>query len=331
MRRLVSFLLAVFLLIVLCSCELSYQAPAVGKIRILVYGNDYSYTVYNPIKKEYEHPIRYLDGTYTNYSLSPLSGTVNDATEVGKAISALAEKTGYENSIVYRLTEYDRIDIESFENTINEIAADSNNNDLTIIFFSCHGAYLDEKGNKVPLGTKIPYGTDETANTYLIFRSNSDNYNVLYPVSDVLSRIKIINGTKVIIGDFCHSGSLVQPDYFSVTFGEYIGMDAATLFSVYRDEISIDPSLYCLSAARYYEESNEPSNGGHGYFTAALLEGLGWDENKQTLTTPKAGKDGKISLFELAKYVTTHDSEPSGKSQTPMVSGGSNDIVLFSF
>ena len=48
MKRLIAFLIAVFILVGLCSCELSYQAPAVGTMRILVYGNSYNYgsTVY---------------------------------------------------------------------------------------------------------------------------------------------------------------------------------------------------------------------------------------------------------------------------------------------
>ena len=328
MKSLIASLLAVFLLIVLCSCELSYQAPPVGKMRIVVYGNDYSYFIKNPLTGKDERPIRYLDGTDSGFSLSPLSGTVKDATEVGKAISALAEKAGYVDPIEYRLTEYDEIDIQSFEYTINEIVPVSEKNDLTIIYFSCHGAYLDEKGNKIPLGTKVSYGTDVTTNTYLVFRFNYTNYNVLYPVSDVLSLIGKINGTKVIIGDFCHSGALVQPDFYSVTSGEYREMDTVTLFSKCRDIINIDSSLYCLSASRYYEESHEPVNAEHGYFTSAFLKGIGWDETAQMIKNPPVEKDGKITLSEIAKYVIAHDSE---SRQTPMVSGGSNDIVLFSF
>ena len=330
MRRLTAFLLAVFLLIVLCSCELSYKAPAVGKMHILVYGNDYSYTAYNPEKLVYERPICYLDGTNTNYSLRPLSCTIKDATEVGKALASLAEKSGYDYSLKV-LKEYEETDEVSFENAIEAIANDSSENDITIIYFSCHGAYLDAKGNRIPVGTKVDYGIDVTTKAYLLFRFNSKlNYNVLYPVSTVLSKIETIKGAKVVIGDFCYSGALILPDYFSVTFGEYNEMDLVTLFSEYRDAIAVNSDLFCLSAARYYEESHEP-NSGHGYFTKALLEGLGWDEEHQAIVSPRAEKNGRISLHELAKYVTANDSEPSWASQNPMVSGGSNDIVLFSF
>ena len=49
MRRLMVFLISALIVLGLCSCELSYQAPAVGKMRILVYGNSYQYgsKIYN--------------------------------------------------------------------------------------------------------------------------------------------------------------------------------------------------------------------------------------------------------------------------------------------
>ena len=321
MRRLISFLIAVFLLVVLCSCELSYQALATGKMHILVYGNDYYYLGHNP------SAVRFEDGSKYDGVAKKLNGTVSDAVEVGKALCALAEKAGYEDSVdVTYLTDYDHTNLASFKTAISSISADSSSNDITILFFSCHGLYLRGKG------TRVDYGTDITDETFIVFRNDEYPYeNVLYPISKALSLIGAINGTKVIISDFCYSGAFVQPDFFSVTFGEYKEMDTATLFSKYRNGIDIDSSMYCLSAARYYEESNEPGNGDHGYFTSALLKGLGWDESAQRILSPPVEKNGKITLSELAKYVTAHDSEPSGKSQTPMVSGGSNDIVLFSF
>ena len=320
MRRPVSFLLAVFLLIVLCSCELSYQAPAVGKMHILVYGNDYYYMGHNPSVVRFEDESKY-EGV-----AKKLNGTVSDAVEVGNALYALAEKSGYKDSVdITYLTDFDHTNLASFKTAISNISADSSVNDVTILYFSCHGLYLRGKGNKVD------YGTDITSESFIVFRNDEYAYeNVLYPISKALSLIEAISGTKVVLSDFCYSGAFVQPDYFSVTFGEYNDMDTVTLFSKYRDAISVNSDLFCLSAARYYEESHEPGSG-HGYFTKALLEGLGWDEEQQTIVSPRAEKNGRISLHELAKYVTANDSEPSWASQNPMLSGGSNDIVLFSF
>ena len=60
----------------------------------------------------------------------------------------------------------------------------------------------------------------------------------------------------------------------------------------------------------------------------ALLKGLGWDEKNQSLTVAAAQDNGMITLFNLAKYITANDGTAK---QTPMTSGGSGDIILFSF
>ena len=322
MRRPVSFLLAVFLLIVLCSCELSYQAPAVRKMHILVYGNDYRYGAYSPVDGLYYSSVRFEDGTLYSGKAKSLSCTVADATEIGKTFSALAEKAGLEYTITY-LTGSQHTNLASFKTAIGNIAADSNDNDITILYFSCHGHYLGIKGKK------IPYGTDTTDNTFIAFRqdTNSDE-NVLFPISKTVSLFDSIKGVKLVIGDFCYSGSLVQAGNVSITSGEYTLLDPATLLFKYRDEIRESSSMFCLSAARYNEESWEDKTVGHGFFTSALLKALGWDEENQCLKTAEAEKDNRITLSEIAKYVIAHDGEAK---QTPMVSGGSNDIVLFSF
>ena len=132
MKRLISFLLAFSLLIVLCSCELSYQAPAVGKIHILVYGNDYYYEGHNP------SIVRFEDGSKYDGVARKLNGTVSDAVEVGKALCALAEKAGHKDSVdITYLTDFDHTDLSSFETAIGSISADSSANDVTILYFSC--------------------------------------------------------------------------------------------------------------------------------------------------------------------------------------------------
>ena len=313
MRRPVSFLFAVFLLFVLCSCELSYQAPAVGTMRILVYGNDYVYG----------NGIYYLNGDQFTINGSPASAsrlykTVNDAQQVGRALSALAEKAGIEYQAVYLTTSSDvtNTKLVSELEALKELTSE---NDITVIYYSGHG---------FGVRTKLPYGSDTSTCSYLVPRfSGKPNSSVLFPVSDFLALVEAIKGVKVVLGDFCYSGSLVQSNNFSVTFGEYSQMDPVYLFAKYRDDVYGNPSLFCLSAARYNELSYE-NTPLHGNFTCALLEALGWDEENQCLKAAGAEKDNRITLSGLAEYVTAHDGE---SRQTPMVSGGSNDIVLFSF
>lgn len=313
MRRLVSFFLAISLLIVLCSCEHSYQAPAVGTMRILAFGNDYAYG----------NAVYYLNGDQFMINGTPATAnrlykTVNDAQQVGRALSALAQKAGMEYQAVY-LTDYPAVTETRLVAELEALAALTSENDITVIYYSGHGFGVK---------TKMPYGYDTSTCSYIVPRfSDIPNSSVLFPVSDFLALVENIKGVKLVLGDFCYSGSLVQSNNFSVTSGEYQQMDSLYLFAKYRDAVYVNPSLFCLSAARYYELSYENSPL-HGNFTNALLEALGWDEENQCLKTAAAEKDNRITLSAIAEYVVSHDEE---SKQTPMVSGGSNDIVLFSF
>ena len=317
MRRIIVIALSILLLTALCSCELTCDSPAQGKMHILVYGNDYTYG----------SSVYYEDGTKIQGSANPLKGTVNDAFQVGLALCNLAKSNDYDAIFMIGIesrsvsglnaTVINDVSKIAFLNVLDSLASDANENDITIIYYSGHGL-----GGEI----KLPYGSDPASGSYLALRRDSDS-TVLYPISKFLRTVESIPGTKVIIGDFCHSGALVRAGNVSVTSGEYSNISASKLLK-YRNNITESSSVYCLSAARYFEKSYEPGGGEHGYFTKALLKGLGWDEEAQSLVMPEAMTDNRITLFNLAKYVTTNDGNTK---QTPMTSGGSNDIILFSF
>ena len=315
----VSLLVAAFVLGFLLSCENSVAPPPDGKMHILVYGNDY----------RYGREFFFEDGTLVGYG-NELKGTVNDALQTGLSLCALARKAGYEYDGIFVLgtehktvedpnvTVVDNVYLNPFLQELDGLAAQISEKDITIIYFSGHG-YGDE--------VQLQYGTDASERTWFCFRRDLTS-SVLYPLSDLLSRIGCLPGTKVVLGDFCYSGGLVRQGNVSVTSGEYAGIDATSLYLDYSGNLRESSSLFCLSAARYDEKSWEPGDGGHGFFTSALLKALGWDEDAQTLVTPAAMVDNRITLFNIANYVTDND----GKAvQTPMSSGGSNDIILFSF
>ena len=323
----IALVLSALVLGILSSCENSVAPPAAGRMHIFVFGNDY----------EYGNRFYLEDGTFVGYG-KPLKGTVNDALQVGLSLCALAGKAGYEYDGTFMLgserktvsdpnvTVIDSVFLDAFQDQLNALASRVSDNDITIIFFSGHG-FGDE--------VKLDYGTDPSERTYFAFRQIRDSSghpdlttSVLYPLSHILSRIENLPGTKVLLGDFCYSGGFVRPGNVSCTSGEYTGIDAATLFSDYRSDIRESSSLFCLSAARYFEKSWEPGDGGHGYFTSALLRALGWDEENQKLIAPAAQVGNYISLFNIANYVTANDNK---SAQTPMSCGGSNDIILFSF
>ena len=320
MKRIVLILLAA-VLFCLCSCELSVKAPEPGKMHILVYGNDYTYG----------SRVYYEDGTYAGKA-GVLKGTVNDSYQVGMALCTLAGKAGYDYDGIFMLGMESRSVTDPNVTVVNNVyksgligimeamAADYSDSDITIIYYSGHGLG-DTK--------ELAYGSDPSEQSYLALRRDADLHSsILYPISYFLARVDAIPGIKVILGDFCYSGAMVRQGNVSVTSGEYLGIDAPSLLANYRNDIKESPSVFCLSAARYNERSWEPGDGGHGYFTNALLAALGWDEENGRLTTPAALDGNRLTLFNIARYVTDNDGTAK---QTPMTNGGSNDIILFSF
>lgn len=320
MRRAASILLSVLVLIVLaflCSCELSMQAPHRGKVHILVYGNDYLATP----------------------SLKYLSATVDDAVQVGKALAALCEKQGMVKDVDYDVMfifgsaahpEYDDIPASDRSNDVtgtrllgelDRIAGISEGGDMTFLYLSGHG---DSEYK-----SKVEYGTDTASKACFATKKYYDSQSKAYelvPVSTLMEHVEAIRGSKVVFSDFCYSGAFVQAGYVTVTGSEYKELTALELYAL-RSEIRESPSSFYLSASRYYEISEESGAIGHGYFTMALLDALGWDEDSGTIIPGGVRKNGTISFFDVANYVMRNDEAP----QTPMYSGGSNDIILFSF
>lgn len=330
MKKVVSFLsILLAALLILCSCELFYDAhngsPSFEHVNIIVYGNDYS------------------GSRWKGAPVNPLCGTVNDATQVGHAFEALAEKAGLESNARYILGKNTNrkgvgfsyaipnavsnpdtnTSMAHFKDVLAETAEKSTERDLTIVFISCHGFYDDN------VGVKADYG--RAKETYFVTSSNTGDECTLYSHSDFLEDVSAISGVKLVIADVCHSGGIVKPGYISVVDGEYSNASAGDLFFE-GTKIDIDNSLYCLSSSRYFEQSFEyrsskpEEDRTHGYFTAALLDALGW--NGQSLSKDqKAAKNGAVTFQGLASYVSRNDGSDD---QKPMFSDGSADLVLFS-
>lgn len=323
-------------LVFACSCELVYEAkdgsPKIERINILVYGNDYANCTFDgsPLYIPHLRDRR-------------LFGTVNDATQVGLAFEALAKESGLECNAHYILGKnHDRTGVNfryeiqnaienpdtdttmsHFREVISQIADISTEKDLTVVFVSCHGFY------DASVGTKAEYGKAE--GTYFVTSANKGDECEFYSHNDFLDDVSRMKGIKLILADVCHSGGIVKPDYVGLGKDEYKGMDAAQLFFE-NDKIDIDASLFCLSASRYYEESFEYRTAGsddrtHGYFTVALLEALGWNGESYT-GSATAARNGRLTFQNLVSYVTENDGYDD---QTPMYSGGGNDVILFSF
>ncbi len=329
MRRVFLILLSI-LLVVLCSCELTVQPPKLGKVHILVYGNDYGYADYGSTTDIHGNKVSPMDDG--SGCVSKLGATLNDAAQVALALCNLSERAGLDYSLKCLIgkSPYMEDELERYGEFVNDVSktaliealddlSDSSvvsDNDMVFIYLCGHGDGISKRVN---------YGEDVTERSHFIAHVGGFSaYSTRFPVSEILSYIEKIPGTKVVLSDFCYSGAMIQPGYVSVNVLEYNSIDTSKLFDA-RTRINENSSIFSLSAARYYEVSQEI--GYHGYFTKALLEALGWNESSKTIYHGGAYRDGCITFFDVAKYVTKKDNA----KQTPMFSGGSNDLVLFSF
>lgn len=316
-------ILCVVVIMGLCSCELimeaKYGKPTFSKVNILVYGNDYYYGAH-------------YKGTYG----SPLKCTINDVTQVGLALESWADKAGVKWESIYvtgkdytkkgssesiPFVPENRSDHDTtkahFRTLMEELAERSNEDDLTFIFFSCHGYNTHQKY------VVQEYGDERNTGFVMCGNLGRTEECEIYWHSEFKEDLAKINGAKVVFADVCYSGGIIDPSNVSINTAEYNGMTANQLFlesNIY--ELS---DTFSLAASRYYELAWESSAFMHGNFTKSLLSALCWDEDNQCLS---GDSDGMLTFLELCQQVVS-EVPKYNSSQHPMLSGGSNDLILF--
>ena len=317
-------LLCIIAIIGLCSCELimesKYGKPTYSKINILVYGNDYS-----------------CSPKFQGLTAKPLSYTINDATQVGLALEAWATKCQIECNALYvtgkeytkkggsdtiaKIPSEDKSDHDTskthFRTLMQDLAITSKEGELTFIYFSCHGYN--------PITSKVvkDYGAERDTAFVMCANSGTDEQCELYWHSEFKEDLEQIKGAKVVFADICYSGGLVDAGNVSINTAEYQGLTADQLFL--QTDITELSNTFVLTASRYNEQAFESAQYMHGLFTNSLLKILCWDEEKQCLSdTPS----GQLTFFNLCQKVI-QDLSAYKNTQNPMLSGGSNDLVLF--
>ena len=308
------------------SCELFLQEEPLGSIHAMYVALNYH-------------------GTDVNY----LEGTLNDATELQQCLASLSSKklrsyTAYpflqkggallDDSRFRRIYDYD--DSSTFnslptkENVLNQISALASvltENDLTIFSYSGHGI----EGGSLVLAP--PSFSDPT----IYDGDNTLKPDALLSVTELLSALSELPGKQLLILDSCYCGSFVEDSGSSVSLIEKSQfLDEA--FTTYFSSAQYNPSLFVLAATTSDNTSREmPANFAHihGYFTAALLDGLGWDHTSNTLfgSSPTTQK-GVLTIDSLYKYILENkDYTINGiyvfQYQHPTTSGGAYTLRIF--
>ncbi|MDD3903746.1 MAG: caspase family protein [Sphaerochaeta sp.] len=327
MKKLI-LLLFIPLLLLVTSCELLWDEPLQGDFYYVVLGLDYT------------------NDASTGDNGNDLEGTIHDAKELFQTFTLLSEATE-RNSYGYLMmqegnsllgTSTFTINGETISNypsvanvtaVLKNLAEVTKQEDLIIFTYSGHG-YEDTGDLALAITT---YGNPTTSDAL--------------PPDALLALMDAIPGKKLLLIDSCYSGNFVKESTSSTstvydsTISDYFG-------KYFAEAIYEPPNLFAMSASANtdsYEGIFNTIDHNHGIFTYALLEALGWnhlhgtDLSTETLSTPPAGKNGRISVDGLYRYIKENQGLPYKLSlstfpsniQHPMTNGGALDMILFTY
>lgn len=338
MKKLFLFVLVVFLF---SGCELQQHIPE-GKIYYVGVALDYK-----------------------NTNVNSLYGTLNDAKELEKAmrLNALKVNRNFQSFSLFqegfshsKATINDKYypSVDNINSVLNEIATTSNDNDITIFYFSGHGEKTEGS---------ILCGTTNTITGRTLIDLNIIDQNYLIKPIELKQKLSLIKGKKLIIIDSCHSGFFKEKSIYTIdkTTEEYSFSDCYK--KLFDDCENSDKSIYLLCATESDNYSHEPSyllySHPHGYFTKALLEGLGWNYGTKGTVThktdptivdnkgvqgllaegvpPACGTSKTLSLDQLYKYIKWHqeiplfDQDGISSYQHPGLTGERSNLILFTY
>ena len=314
-----------FFILLFQSCELFLTEEPLGSIHAIYVGLNYHGTDVNYLKgtlndaQELEQCFASLSykyhRTYTAYPLLQKGGAILDDT-----------KTRY----VYAYDDPSTFDsLPTKANVLGQIETlvpVLTENDLTIFNYSGHGV----KGGSLVLAS--PDASDP--NIYDVDKNLKED--ALLSVSELLEALSTLPGKQLLILDSCYCGSFVEASGSSVTLiEENRFLDGA--FTAYFSSVEYNPSLFVLAATTSDNTSHEPVGSGHvhGYFTAALLQGLGWDHTTKTLYGTSPGmRKGVLTTDSLYAYILENQTIDSKQQlfkqyQHPTISGGAYSLRIF--
>lgn len=305
------YILLVLYLFLMLSCELCYPAPSRGKMYHLGIGLSYAGT-----------------------DVRVLKGTLNDAKEQQKAFNALY--AGLSFTSVMLLQEglvcsdgsigYDHASNPSLptkEQVISSLASlvdGMNQEDLLVITYSGHG-HTDGSWVLAP----------QHENGKIFTATGELDESVLLSVMELSALLGQARGKVLLLIDSCYAGAFVAESDTSVSAIPEESDFLQKLYATYFSKHERNAPFFVMAATTKDNTSKEPQYGSpiHGYFTQALLEGLGWDEQQQVLNSGNKYLD----LDELYAYICKHQGIPTEgenpiRYQHPTITGGAYTLVL---
>lgn len=294
--------LVLYLFIFSLGCELFWKEPHPGKIVHLAIGLNYQGT-----------------------DVQTLRGTINDATELVGALNRLADSRGRVYCPLLLIQDGVETDFlptkEGVRSQIHQVQTFLDKEDLFIISFAGHG-HTD--------GSLVLYPPE--GEPKILDWEDNPKPSVLLSPFELFEQLNTIQATTLLFLDSCYCGNFVQPSENSVSLIENDkGIEEA--YHLYLEgNTRKNNHLYVLSATTADNTCKEPMHGEHihGYFSQALLEGLGWDAQMHHFTNRK----DVLSLDDLYHFIHENQNFPTSgmrktRYQHPTINGGPLDLVLF--
>lgn len=233
------------------------------------------------------------------------------------------DSTGFEDKIYTTFSDY--------QSLMTKLDDDSQPEDRIIVIISSHGSY---SGTKIDVTDTTAY---ENASIFTVKKSGTSYAREDIKMKKLDEDLNKLDGTVVAFVQVCYSGSVIIGD--TVIANTDVYPDASVLRNLFdRSKQPISNHVFYICSSPYYSRSVGERYGNHSYFYKALQKGIGM--NPDTFEMGQyvpAAKNGLLTLASLTRYVLDNGGVYNGTGdlkdveQFPIVSGGSQDLIIFNF
>jgi uncharacterized caspase-like protein len=257
--------------------------------------------------------------SYEGSGVQALGAPPNDAICLSRAFEQLYDDRPFHSIVLKDKNEGNPLTKKRLTDILNDTMKRLTPSDLLIITYSGHG-WTDGSWALHPAIVGQP----------IIGEEGQINESALLGVEELFALLTQSPSPVLLISDSCYSGNFVAGETSSISSNK-THQNLTDAYGRFFTSDRYSKEVFVMTATTGEHSSYEPlfADHAHGYFTSALLEGLGWDCQQQELTT----RSNRLSTDELYHYVLEHQllpTKPSGGLlyQRPMIVGGPLDLVL---
>lgn len=233
------------------------------------------------------------------------------------------DSTGFEDKTYTTFSDYDSM--------MGKLKSITQPEDRTLVIVSSHGSY---SGTKIGVTETAAY---EKASIFAVKKEGTSYSRKDIKIKQFDLDLNSLKGTVVAFVQVCYSGSVIIGD--TVVANTDVYPDASVFRNLFdRSQQSISNHVFYICSCPYYSRSVGERNGEHSYFFKALEKGIGMNPATFEMTNSvPAAKNGLLTLAGLTRYILDNGGVYNGTGdlsdveQFPIVSGASQDLIIFKF